>query len=120
MAKLLFRLRNVPDEEANAVRDLLEKNHLEFYETSAGNWGISTPAIWLRHDEEFERAKEILDEFQQDWTAQQREQYRQEVLNGRQRTFWNVFSENPLKVIFYLAIVLLILYVTLRPFLVIG
>jgi hypothetical protein len=120
MAKLFFRLRYVPDEEANAVRELLEENHLEFYETSAGNWGISTPAIWLKHDEDFERAKELLDEFQQEWTAQQRERHQQEVLDGQQRTFWNVFSENPLKVIFYLAIVLLILYVTLKPFLVIG
>ena len=48
MALLLFRLRNVPDDEADEVRHLLNENSIEFYETSAGNWGISMPAIWLR------------------------------------------------------------------------
>ena len=41
MSKLLFRLRNVPDDEAEEVRQLLEEHGIETYETDAGNWGIS-------------------------------------------------------------------------------
>ena len=39
MATLLFRLRHVPDDEADDVRALLEENGIDFYETTPGNWG---------------------------------------------------------------------------------
>ena len=45
MSKLLFRLRHVPEDEAEEVRALLEQNSIEFFETFAGNWGISLPAL---------------------------------------------------------------------------
>ena len=45
MSKLLFRLRNVPDDEADEVRELLTQHSIEFYETGAGNWGISMPRV---------------------------------------------------------------------------
>lgn len=38
-AKILFRLSGVPDDEADDVRMLLTDNAIDFYETSAGNWG---------------------------------------------------------------------------------
>ncbi|MEE3087569.1 MAG: DUF6164 family protein, partial [Pseudomonadota bacterium] len=41
MAKLLFRMRDVPDDEAEEVRELLTQNKITFFETFAGNWGIS-------------------------------------------------------------------------------
>ena len=48
MAKLLFNLRNVPDDEADEVRDLLTAHGVDWYETRPGNWGISTGALGLR------------------------------------------------------------------------
>ena len=39
MAKILFRLNGVSDDEANDVRELLSNNAIDFYETSPGNWG---------------------------------------------------------------------------------
>ena len=48
MAKLLFKLRGVPDDEADDVRQLLEENGMRVYETSAGTWGTGVPAIWLQ------------------------------------------------------------------------
>ena len=38
MARILFRLKGVPHEEAEAVRLLLDENHVEHYETPPGNW----------------------------------------------------------------------------------
>ena len=61
----VFRLRNVPDDEAEEIRNLLKHNHIDFYETPAGNWGISMPAIWLNDDDQLERAKELIKEYQQ-------------------------------------------------------
>ncbi|HET6397150.1 MAG TPA: DUF6164 family protein, partial [Pseudoxanthomonas sp.] len=41
MPKLLFPLRNVPQEEAAEVRALLDEAGLDWYETRPGPFGIS-------------------------------------------------------------------------------
>ena len=61
MAKIIFRLNGVPDDEARDVRELLANHAIDFYETSAGNWGVSMPAIWLKDDGQFEQARALLD-----------------------------------------------------------
>ena len=53
MPELLFKLRNVPDDEAEEVRQLLNDHEINFYETRAGGWGISMPGIWLPDDRQF-------------------------------------------------------------------
>ena len=47
MAVRLYSLRGVPDEEVNAIRELLDKHFIDYYESPAGAWGISAGAIWL-------------------------------------------------------------------------
>ena len=41
MATLVFRLKYVPDEEADDIRQLLADHDIDFYETSAGRWQVS-------------------------------------------------------------------------------
>ena len=65
MAKLLFNLRNVPDDEAEEVRTLLSGHGLDWYETRAGLWGLGAPALWLRDADDYPRARGLLDEYQQ-------------------------------------------------------
>jgi hypothetical protein len=81
--KLLFRLRNVPDDEAQEVRELLDENGVEFYETSAGNWGISLPGIWLADASDYTRARALLDCYQDQRAAQQRANYQALAHAGR-------------------------------------
>lgn len=64
MAKLLFHLNSVDEEEANDVRTLLESASIPYYETHAGKWGISVAAIWVSNDEDFEQARRLIDEYQ--------------------------------------------------------
>lgn len=120
MAARLFSLRNVPAEETAAIRALLEKHQIAFYETGAGNWGISSPAIWLEHEEDKAEAKRLLDEFHLDWSAQQRAKHARQQQDGSSMTFIAKLKENPLQVIIYLAIVLLILYISTKPFISLG
>ena len=40
MAMLLFKLNNVPDDEAMDVRQLLDDNGIHYYETDAGRWRV--------------------------------------------------------------------------------
>ena len=120
MSVLLFSLRNVPDDEADAIRALLRAHDIEFFETSAGNWGISAPGIWLKDTTRQERAKALLEEFQQSWTKVQKEKFRQLAQNGEINTVFDRLKQNPLQVIIYIAITLFILYVSTKPFINIG
>lgn len=120
MALRLFPLRGVPDDEADDVRALLTDNAIEFYETPAGNWGISMPAIWLQDDSQLQRAKTLIGNYQARRAVQQREFYEQLKREGKHRTFWVLLWEEPLKIIAYIGIVLLILYFSTKPFLSLG
>jgi hypothetical protein len=77
MAILLFSLRGVPDDEAYEVRGLLTEQQIDFYETSAGNWGISMPALWLRDHAQLAQARELLANYQQQRFLAAREAYLQ-------------------------------------------
>ena len=116
MAILLFRLRNVPDDEANDVRDLLSQHNIEFYETSAGNWGVSLPALWLRHDHDYPHARQLLDQYQYERSVRMREQYLADKVAGRADTTLGMLSREPLKVISYMALVLVVLYLSISIF----
>jgi len=120
MAVRLFPLRGVPDDEADDIRTLLTDNTIEFYETSAGNWGISMPAIWLRDDSQLHHAKTLISEYQNNRVVQQREIYEQLKREGKHRTFRVLLREEPLKIIAYISIVLVILYFSTRPFMSLG
>lgn len=113
----LFRLRNVPDEEAEEIRLLLTENDIDFYETPAGNWGISMPSIWLDDETQLARAKALIESYQEERTVRKRLEYEQLKQEGKQRTIIDVAREQPLLLIFYLTIVVLILYVSTKPFL---
>lgn len=119
MSVQLFKLRNVPDDEAEEIRQLLTENSIEFYETPAGNWGISMPALWLNdeHAHELERGKALIEAYQEERAIRKREEYEQLKREGKHRTIIDVIREKPLEVLFYLLIAALILYFSTKPFL---
>jgi hypothetical protein len=117
MSALLFRLRNVPDDEAEEVRKLLTDNEIEFYETSAGNWGISQPAIWIKDKEQLTKAKSMIEVYQQECLVRVRAEYDQQVEEGTERRLIDVIKENPIRFIIYIAAIALILTLSVKPFL---
>jgi len=110
MSVLLFRLRGVPEDEANDIRKLLAEHEIAFYETDAGNWGISLPAIWLPGDEQLEAARALVDAYQV-----QRQQHARQT--SPPQSMLDRLRSAPLLVILCLAAMLFILYVSLMPFL---
>jgi hypothetical protein len=120
MPAKLFSLHNVPDDEAEEVRELLRSNEIEFYETPAGNWGVSVPWIWLHNGNELEKAKALLDNYQKERLKRVREEYAQFVQTGRRRTIVDVIRENPLRFVVYLAAIAAVLYLSTKPFMDIG
>ena len=117
MAILLFRLNGVPEDEAADIRALLEKNTIDYYETDSGRWGISMAAIWLRDEEQLERARGLIDVYQQERYARAREVYEAKKAAGELETLLGRALRNPLRFLLYLAAILLILYLSLIPFL---
>ena len=116
MAAKLFTLRNVPEDEAADVRELLQEHAIAFYETKAGRWGVSEPAIWLYDRAELDEANALIATYQQQRAARSRAAYQQLKREGRQLTLAGKIRQNPLQFMLLLIMALFILYVSLAPF----
>jgi len=107
MATLLFRLRDVSDEEANAVRALLAEAQMDVYETSAGTWGLGVAAIWLRDPAQLKAAQTLLNDYQQ----QRQAMPQPPVVSHLQH-----WIENPVRFLLFAFLIVFMLTVTLWPF----
>ncbi len=114
MSKILFRLNGVSDDEANEVRELLINNAIDFYETSAGNWGVSMPAIWLKDDNQFQRARTLLDTYQSERTTRMREEYARLKQQGKNKTLMESIQQSPVLFTVHLALALLVIYLSIK------
>jgi len=110
-------MRYVPEDEAQEVRDLLEENDIEYFETHAGNWGISVPAIWVKRNDQFAEARELIDEYQKQRTARIKEEFEISRQRGETKTMWDSFLEDPLRFLIYMGLVVAVLYFSLQFFL---
>jgi len=120
MSILFFNLRGVPADEAEDVRELLLANDITFYETSAGFWGISLPAIWLHHPDDLPTALRLFDEYQQQRAITQRALYQQRKQQGLQPGFWLHNLNNPLRFITYCSVIGLVIYLSVKWVLELG
>lgn len=116
----LFSLHNVPDDEAEEVRELLRSNAIDFYETPAGNWGVSVPYLWLHDENQLAQAKALIVDYQKERLIRVREEYEQLGRMGRHRTIGDVIRENPLRFVVYVAAIAAVLYFSTKPFIDIG
>ncbi|GJM11736.1 MAG: hypothetical protein DHS20C12_01390 [Pseudohongiella sp.] len=116
MSKLVFRLRNVPIDEAEDIRDLLEGNDIAYFETSAGNWGISLPAIWVHESEQYEFARRLIDEYQLERSTRLRGEYQLSKKSGEAKTLLQSFKENPIRFIAFSVLIVVVLTIYMRVF----
>ena len=120
MATLLFPLRHVPDDEAEEVRALLNSHGIDFYETPASAFGVSAGAIWLRDDTQVQVARQLIDDYQAQRYAAQRQHHEELNRRGQRRTIAHIFRESPLRFVAYLALIAAVLYFSLKPFFALG
>ena len=76
MAKLLLNLRNVPDDEADDVRAMLESHSIDFYETRA-----------------------LMDEYQASRRERARAEREQQLRDGSAETFTDTVRRDPMRVV---------------------
>ena len=110
MSRLLFKMRHVPQDEAEDIRRILDDHDIDFFETFPGNWGISVPAIWLKHDGQFEAARILIDDYQEERIQRMQESYRET------KTMSQVFWESPCRFFIYLSAIAIVLFISLRFF----
>jgi len=115
MSKLLLNLRNVPDDEADDVRAMLDARRIAFYETPPSFWGISAGGIWVTEDADFADAKRAFDDYEQQRSARVRAEYAAAKRAGTAETFFSVLRANPLRVVMTLLGILLALGLVALP-----
>jgi hypothetical protein len=116
MPHLLFKLNGVPEDEAGEIRELLDEQHIDYYETEAGRFGISLAAIWLRDDGELQRAQELIDHYQQQRYQQARARYAQQQRDGTAETLVQRLWNHPLRSLLFVIAILAVLYFSTMPF----
>ena len=116
MAAKLFKLRSVPDDEAEDIRQLLLQHEMAFYETKAGGWGISVPAIWLHDQAQLESAKALIADYQMQRVERARADYQNQKEQGQQPTVAGNIKRKPAQFVLLVLALLFILYVSLAPF----
>src|SRR5688572_21285060 len=115
MAKLLLNLRNVPDDEADDVRAMLDAHGIAFYETRPSMWGISTGGIWVTDDAAIVDAKQLMAEYQVQRQASARAEYAEARRDGTAETFWTVLRAEPARVVLTVLAILFLLGLVALP-----
>ena len=82
MAKIIFKLKSVPHDEAGDIKNLLTENKIDLYESPGGNWQISLHALWLNDDARYSQAKKLIDEYQVKRSQQIRLETQQKIDQG--------------------------------------
>lgn len=115
MSTRLMNLRNVPEDELDEVRALLEEHQVDYYETPPGSWGISAGAIWVRDAEQAARARDLLKTYQAERAKRMRAAYEEKKRAGETETFLGYARQNPVKVGFYVLLAAAILLIFATP-----
>ncbi len=116
MATLLFKLNNVPEDEAEEVRQLLAEHEIPSHETHAGFWGLGVSAIWLGDKSRLEEARALIVEYQQERAQRQRQAFRERAKRGEVPSMGRRLLNNPLRFLALVAALIVVLAVTLLPF----
>lgn len=116
MARLLFKLAQVPDDEASEIRALLDEHSIIFYETHAGFWRVGLEAIWLPNSEQEQQARELIRTYQQTRLAEQRDIHAQLAEQGDIPSLWQRVKAHPVRALGLLLAISFVLALTLLPF----
>ena len=120
MSKLLMNLRNVPDDEADDVRAMLDAQRIAFYETRPSIWGVSAGGIWVTEDAAFADARRAMDDYQQQRSVSARAEYAAAKRAGTAETFMTMLRADPARVVMSALGILFALALVTLPFILLG
>lgn len=117
MSKLLLNLRNVPDDEADEVRAMLDAQGIAFYETRPSLWGVSAGGIWVTEDAAFADAQRAMADYQQQRSERARADYAAAKREGVALTFFAMLRAEPVRVMTVVLSILGLLALVMLPML---
>lgn len=115
--RLLLNLRYVPDDEREEVLALLEQHHIEHYVTPAGPFGISAGAIWIRHEQDTDRAWALFDGYQVSRARRASAERAEQQARGERERFWTMWRARPWYVTCMILLSLVVLMIFFAPML---
>lgn len=110
-------LRDVPDDEADDVRQLLHEAGIDFHESRPTALGLFAGAIWVTRDEQYVEAKRLFDVYQTRRSEAARAAHAEALEKGEVPGFLDQLRAEPLRVVLVLAGIAFFLALTLLPFL---
>lgn len=99
MPTLLLNLRQVPEDEADEIRDLFQAHQIPCFETPPSRFGISAGAIWLADDSRAEQAQQLLADYQAQRAASARAAFADAQREGQVPGLLGLLRAQPLRVI---------------------
>ena len=117
MSTLIFNLRNVPDDEADEVRALLDGNGFETYETEPSPFGVSSGAIWLTDTTQRDAAKRLIDAYQSERARRVRDEHAAERREGRAPSWIDAMRARPGTTLLLIFAIAAVLAISAWPFL---
>ena len=75
MSKRLFSFPMDAQEEANGIKIILDEHHIEFYESPGSRWGFSNAAVWIKNSQDFPKAQQLFQQYQQEYAQKARQDY---------------------------------------------
>ncbi|RFF27060.1 MULTISPECIES: DUF6164 family protein [unclassified Wenzhouxiangella] len=115
MPRLLLNLRNVPDDEIEEVRSLMNEHGIECYDTPPGPFGITAGGIWLKDPDDYARARELMDSYQAERAERARAQWQAAHERGEAETLSSIIRRHPLKTLLIVAGSIFVLMVLFSP-----
>lgn len=109
-------MRDVPDDEADDIKALLESNSIDYFETFGGNWGISMPALWVKDKGQFSHARKIIDAYQVERTKRVESGDLDISENLDIKTLGDSFKKKPFHFISYWALIVIVLFISIYYF----
>ncbi|HSX84237.1 MAG TPA: DUF6164 family protein [Cellvibrio sp.] len=116
MARLLFKLAQVPEDEASEIRALLDEHHIQYYETDAGFFRVGLDAIWLGDGAQEEQARELIRIYQAGRRIRQQQNYAQLIEAGQAPNVWQHFCAQPIRFIALVVAIIFVAGLTLVPY----
>lgn len=116
MARLLFKLAQVPADEAADIRALLDEHQIRYYETDAGFFRVGLDAIWLSDGDQEEQARELIRHYQAERVVRQQQNYAELVEAGQVPSVWQHFCAQPIRFIASAIAIVFVAGLTLLPF----
>lgn len=114
--RMVFRLNQVPEDEADDVRALLDAHGIEFFETTAGLLGLWTAGIWLRDPADYDRARALIDDYEHARAIRLRAEWRAQRRAGDRVTLLARLRAQPVTALVYAVAILAVLYLSIVPF----